>query len=140
MNPEACESYVVWKKEEGQAAERVGETKKTKMLITGLKSDKFYSFEVKATNDIIKSISKVDMEDTNLTKAEVVALSAVAVGVTSVLGGALLVSEFAPGTENKVVETAKVITGIATIPFNILVAPVVALTTVVYLLMQHRDG
>ena len=34
VNPEACESYVVWKKEGEQAAERVWETKKTQILIT----------------------------------------------------------------------------------------------------------
>ena len=36
-NPEAAESYVVWKQEEGKQWERVKETKRTKILITGLK-------------------------------------------------------------------------------------------------------
>ena len=38
-NPEAVESYVVWKQEKGKQWERVRETKKTKILITGLKSN-----------------------------------------------------------------------------------------------------
>ena len=51
-----------------------------------------------------------------------------------------LLSKFAPETENKVVETAKVITGIASIPLNILFAPVIAPATVVYLLKKHRNA
>ncbi len=53
-NPEAAESYVVWKQEEGKQWERVRETKKTKILITGLKSGTKYQFRVTATNDLIK--------------------------------------------------------------------------------------
>ena len=139
MNPEACESYVVWKKEEGQAAERVGETKKTKMLITGLKSDKYYSFQVKATNDIIKSIGKVDVEATTPTKAKTVAIGAAFVGGVSLLAGGLLLSEAAPRSIKHTtgVQVASLITAIASIPLNILVAPVVAPATVVYLLKSE---
>ena len=54
-NPEAAESYVVWKQEEGKQWERVRETRKTTMLITGLKSRTEYQFQVTATNDLINS-------------------------------------------------------------------------------------
>ena len=141
VNPEACESYVVWKKEEGQAAERVGETKKTKMLITGLKSDKYYSFQVKATNDIIKSISEVDVEGTTPTKAETVAVGAAFVGGVSLFAGGLLLSSAAPRSIKYTtgIEVAAVITAFASIPLNIVVAPVVAPAIVVYLLKNHGD-
>ena len=56
-NPEAAESYVVWKQEEGKQWEIAKETKKTKILITGLKSEIDYLFRVTATNDLIKSVA-----------------------------------------------------------------------------------
>ena len=43
-NPEAAEKYMVWKQEEGEQWERVRETKRTKILITGLKSRTEYQF------------------------------------------------------------------------------------------------
>ena len=138
MNPEACESYVVWKKEDGQAAERVGETKKTKMLITGLKSDELYSFEVKATNDIIR---EVGLTVTMPTKAKTLAKGAAIVGFVSLFAGGVLLDEFAKSIRyTKNVRTAAVVTGIATIPLNILFAPIVAPATVVCLLKNDAHG
>ena len=88
----------MWKKEGEQEAERVGETKKTKMLITGLKSDKFYSFEVRATNDIIKIISQVGMHGSYYAYKSRGCGSGGSsrIGVVSVLGGVFLLSEFGP--------------------------------------------
>ncbi len=43
-NSEAAERYMVWKQEEGEQWERVRETKRTKILITGLKSRTEYQF------------------------------------------------------------------------------------------------
>ena len=57
-NPEAAENYEVWKQEEGKQWERVRETKKTKILITGLKSNTRYEFRVIATNDLVKSMAR----------------------------------------------------------------------------------
>ena len=128
----------MWKKEDEQEAERVGETKKTKMLITGLKSDKFYSFEVRATN--AKIISQVGMHGSYYAYKS----RGCGSGGSSRRGlgtwWCFLLSKFAPETENKVVETAKVITGIASIPFSILFAPVIAPATVIYLLKKHRNA
>ena len=48
---------MVWKQEEGKQWEIAKETKKTKILITGLKSETDYLFRVTATNDLIKSVA-----------------------------------------------------------------------------------
>ena len=50
QNPGAVEEYEVWSKKEGKEWKKVRETKKTKILITGLKSDREYQFRVTATN------------------------------------------------------------------------------------------
>ena len=139
VNPEACESYVVWKKEDGQAAERVGETKKTKILIAGLNSDKYYSFQVKATNDIIKSIGEVRTGATTPTKAKTVAIGAATVGGVSLLAGGFLLYEVAPESfqNSSAFGIAALITGFASVPLNILVAPVVAPAIMVYALKKE---
>ena len=82
-NPEAAESYEVWRREEGKQWERVRETKKTKILITGLKSsgllsDTQYQFRVTATNDLIKSMATTQDSSTMESKA-----------VTGAIGGGL---------------------------------------------------
>ena len=69
-NPEAVESYVVWKQEKGKQWERVRETKKTKILITGLKSNTQYQFNVAATNDLIKSVATKQYSCTMDSRAE----------------------------------------------------------------------
>ena len=68
-NHEAAESYVVWKQEKGKQWERVRATKKTKILITGLKSDTYYQFTVTATNDLIKSLDTWESSLTKISKA-----------------------------------------------------------------------
>ena len=73
QNPEAVESYVVWKREEGNAWEKVRETKRTKTLISGLKSNTSYEFRVIASNDLIKSIEAKNHLFTSKTKATLVA-------------------------------------------------------------------
>ena len=47
----------MWKQEEEKQWERVRETKKTKILITRLKSETHYQFRVTATNDLIKNVA-----------------------------------------------------------------------------------
>ena len=73
QNPGAVESYVVWKREEGNAWEKVRETKRTKTLITGLNSDMNYEFRIIASNDLIKSIEATKISLTKKSKADLVA-------------------------------------------------------------------
>ena len=73
QNPGAVESYIVWKKEEGNAWEKVRETKRTRTLITGLKSNTSYEFRVIASNDLIKSIEATKHSLTSKTKAAIAA-------------------------------------------------------------------
>ena len=58
QNPGAVEEYEVWSKRKGKEWKRVRETKKTKILITGLKSDREYQFRIIATNAMIKSMKR----------------------------------------------------------------------------------
>ena len=60
---------MVWKREEGKQWERVRETKKTKILITGLKSDTWYQFRVTATSDLIRSMAATQDPGTLLSEA-----------------------------------------------------------------------
>ena len=55
----------------GEQWERVRETRKTKILITGLKSDTQYQFRVTATNDLIKSVATTEGSCTNESKAKI---------------------------------------------------------------------
>ena len=73
QNPEAAERYMVWKQEEGKQWEMVRETKKTRVLVTGLKSDTHYQFQVIAFNDLIKSVETTEELITSKSKSEVVA-------------------------------------------------------------------
>ena len=73
QNPGAVESYVVWKRKEGNAWEKVRETKRTKTLITGLKSNTSYEFRVIASNDLIKSIEATKVSLTKKSKAALAA-------------------------------------------------------------------
>ena len=73
QNPRAVESYVVWKREEGNAWEKVRETKHTKTLITGLKSNTGYEFRVIASNDVIQSIEATGDSLTSKSKVALVA-------------------------------------------------------------------
>ena len=76
QNPGAVESYIVWKREEGNAWEKFRDTKHTKTLITGLKSNTSYEFQVIASNDLIKSMEATKH---SLTRKSITALSAEAV-------------------------------------------------------------
>ena len=55
-NPEAVEYYVVLIRKKGDEWEKAKETKKTRVLITGLSRKVEYEFQVKAINDVIHSI------------------------------------------------------------------------------------
>ena len=84
-NPEAAESYVVWKQEKGKQWERVRETKKTKILITGLKSGTEYQFRVTATNYLIKSVAIMQDSQTQVSKAAAGALGCTLGGLVALL-------------------------------------------------------
>ena len=89
QNPGAVESYVVWKRKEGNAWEKVRETKRTKTLITGLKSNTSYEFQVIASNDLIKS---VEAAKDSLTKKSKVAI--VAKGISSLANAKFAMNSF----------------------------------------------
>ena len=125
-NPEAAESYVVWKREKGKTWERVRETKKTKMLITRLKSDTEYEFHIVATNDLIRSAEKEQHGSTVTSMAENLGRMC-----PIFFGG--IVAEICFGASNKVVVAA----GVATLPINLLLAPV-TLPVCVYLASEKR--
>ena len=144
QNPGAVESYVVWKREEGNAWEKVRETKRTKTLITGLKSNTSYEFRVIASNDLIKSIEATEHSLTSKTKAALAAEIAAtkdtakySIKVARVLpAAAAYVSSKAHTASNpfselccKVANFAedhdKVIT-IAALPLSIVLAPITA--------------
>ena len=84
-NPEAVESYVVWKLEKGKQWERVRETKKTQILITGLKSDTKYQFKVTATNELIKSMAIMQDSQTQMLKATAGALGGLLGGLSALI-------------------------------------------------------
>ena len=111
-NPEAAESYIVWKREKGNAWEKVKETKKTKMLITGLKSDTEYEFQIEATNDLIKSAEKEWHDSTDTSPAKAIGISC------PLLVGVLIASNFSEN--DKVLYAA----GATSLPINLLIAPV----------------
>ena len=73
QNPGAVESYVVRMRQRGDAWEKVRETKRTKTLITGLKSESRYEFRVIASNDLIKSIEATKRSFTSKSKATIAA-------------------------------------------------------------------
>ena len=133
-NPEAAESYVVWKKEEGKQWEKARETKKTKILITGLNSNTEYQFQVTATNDLIKSMATTQQSETKWSKAGTLGLAGVVGGV---VGSLSLPTAVALAIDKKGVEdysdklpvATMVIVGllnIPTLPISIVCAPVVA--------------
>ncbi len=130
-NPEAAESYVVWKQEEGMQWERVRETKKTKILITGLKFNTQYQFQIAATNDLIKSMVNTQDSHTHWSKALVGAGSGIAACLTSPLifgaiSSALMekmsASEWSRGKKVAIYGASCV----ATLPIGVISAPVVA--------------
>ena len=122
-NPEAAESYVVWKQEEGKQWERVRETKKTKILITGLKSGTEYQFRVTATNDLIKSVATTQHSDKVVSKAELVALCGVLGAVVFALSPVLGYQFMTEGD----MSTRKIVAiSVATAPISLICAPVTA--------------
>ena len=114
-NPQATECYVVWKREKGREWERVRATKKTKTLITGLKSDTDYEFVVTATNDLVKSVEKKTDAETksSLTKGALMGAAA-SIGVVAFLFEAVQGGTMSYGQT------------LATLIASILCAPVVA--------------
>ena len=95
QNPGAVESYIVWKREKGNAWEKVRETKRTKTLITGLKSNTSYEFRVIASNDLIKSMEATNKSLTSKTKA---ALAAEAVARKNTAKYSIRIAAVLPGT------------------------------------------
>ncbi len=122
-NPEAAESYVVWKQEKGKQWERVRETKKTKILITGLKSGTVYQFRVTATNDLIKSVATTQCSLTKESKAMMGAIGggagALAFALSPVLG-------YVAMTEGGMSTRKIVAISVATAPISLICAPVTA--------------
>ncbi len=122
-NPEAAESYVVWKQEEGKQWERVRETKKTKILITGLKSNTDYQFRVTATNDLIKSVATTQNSWTYESKAKVGAIAggkgAVVFALSPVIGYESMTGRYM--SVRKVVAIS-----VAIAPLSLICAPVTA--------------
>ncbi len=123
-NPEAAESYVVWKQEEGMEWERVRETKKTKILITGLKSGTKYQFRVTATNDLIKSVTITQDSQTLWSKAKMGAIAggAGAIGL-SLMPVALAIHVM---SDKKMSIKMAVAISVATAPISLICAPVTA--------------
>ena len=69
INPEAVEKYAVSMKA-GKEWKKIKETKKTKCLITGLKSDSEYQFQVKPTNTEFKHVEeKLSVQTTSTQNA-----------------------------------------------------------------------
>ena len=70
LNPEAAEIYVVYKRVQGGEWEEAKRTSKTKALITELKSDSKYEFQVIATNAFVMSAGTVEGCETEGSAAE----------------------------------------------------------------------
>ena len=114
---------MVWKQEEGKQWERVRETKKTKILITGLKSGTEYQFRVTATNDLIKSVATTQHSDKVASKAKLVALCGVLGAVVFALSPVLGYQFMTEGD----MSTRKIVAiSVATAPISLICAPVTA--------------
>ena len=123
-NPKAAESYVVWKQEEGKQWERERETKKTKILITGLKSGTEYQLRVTATNDLIKSVATTQDSCTRMSKAKVGAFGG-GFGAVMFLLAPVAVSYVAMTYEDTSAGKFVAIS-VATAPISLICAPVSA--------------
>ena len=157
QNPRAVESYVVWKRKEGNAWEKVRETKRTKTLITGLKSNTSYEFRVIASNDLIKSI---EATKNSVTKKSQAALVAEGIAIKAVAKSSIRIASTLPAvagyvshlmqcydSSNQCFGAAKFVRRhdkvfiVATLPVSIVFAPITAAvfagTVVHYRLRLH---
>ena len=123
-NPEAAEIYVVWKQEKDKEWERVRETRKTRMLITGLKSDTGYRFKVTATNDLIKSIEETSWNTQTKSSKVVEGTSGGLVGAFTSSMMVVCLIEAVRGKEMS--KSSAMVVSAATIPVSIVCAPVAA--------------
>ncbi len=138
-NPEAAESYVVWKQEEGKQWERVRETKKTKILITGLKSDTDYQFRITATNDLIKSVAATHDSCTMESKAK---MGALAGGVGAITLSMMPVAAAIANVTAEDMSGGKIVAiSVATLPISLICAPVIATVGGVWIAREViKDG
>ncbi len=138
-NPEAAESYVVWKQEEGMQWERVRETKKTKILITGLKSDTDYQFRITATNDLIKSVAATHDSWTMESKAK---MGALAGGVGAITLSLMPVAAAIANVTAEDMSGGKIVAiSVATLPISLICAPVTATVGGVWIAREViKDG
>ena len=104
-NPEAVETYILWKKSDGMEWEKLGETRKTKMLITGLKPGLKYQFRIIATNDLVKSMDEVKISSTEGIEYSrlLVGMSGAFVGAFAGIPGLLALNKFV-GNSKKLME------------------------------------
>ena len=123
--PEAAKSYKCGvETREGKQWEWVRETKETKILVTGLKSETDYQFRVTATNDLIKSQATTQDSSTMESKA-----------VTGAIGGGLgaiafllspVVTSYEAMTGEVMSMKKEVAISVAMAPIGIICAPVIA--------------
>lgn len=125
-NPKAAELYVVSMRVEGGAWEEVKRTKRTKALVTGLKSRKKYEFKVTATNLVIISLANVEESETEWSKtalgAGMACVGAIGLPIMSVgLGTVNVISKL----NQNVSTTAAIGITAATAPISLLLSPVI---------------
>ena len=133
-NPEAIETYIVWKRTKGGPWEEVTRTKNTTTLVMGLKPQRKYEFKVVASNSLIMGLEgRIGHSGTVMSKAQHAACVAGFGGILSLLlvGGSLYIHAMGKETEKDMKYWLGFsAAGLVTLPINILLLPVTIPTCV----------
>ena len=127
-NPEAVETYIVWKQAKDGPWEEATKTKRTTSLVMGLKPQREYKFKVVATNSLIMGLDgRIGHSGTMMSRVQNAACVAGFGGMLSLLlvGGSLYIHAKGKETEKDMKYWLGFsAAGLVTLPINILLLPV----------------